>query len=44
MLQKRLQEVDCNADALFNFLTSESWPVENFAIRSINEACVQSNV
>ena len=39
MVQKRLQEEDCNAGALFDCLTSESWPDEKFAIKVIWEAC-----
>lgn len=44
MIQKRLQEEDCNAGAMFDCLTSENWPDDKFAISAIFEACGRQNV
>ena len=44
MLQKRLQEEDCNAGAIFDSLESRYWPNEKFAIELICEAVPVQNV
>jgi len=45
MIQKRLQEEDCNAGAMFDSLSpSENWPDDKFAISAIFEACGRQNV
>ena len=44
MIQKRLQEEDCNAGAMFDCLTSENWPDIKFAIGAIFQACGKQNV